>query len=96
MTTEEHLICIGLGSLSIFAGFFFKLLLHARLFRPLVEAAAKAAPDADYKKENWFLWFSELFLTPKYNIFTDNKDNEFSQKNINCIKCFKNQCWAKN
>lgn len=52
LTTEEHLICIGLGSLSIFAGFFFKLLLPARLFRPLVEAAAKAAPDADDKKEN--------------------------------------------
>lgn len=39
LTTDEHLICIGLGSLSIFAGFFFKLALPASLFAPLVRAA---------------------------------------------------------
>jgi hypothetical protein len=32
LTQREHLICLGLGSLSIFAGFFFKLLVPASLF----------------------------------------------------------------
>lgn len=33
LTTDEHLICLGLGSLSIFAGFFFKLAIPASLFK---------------------------------------------------------------
>ena len=32
LTKNEHLICLGLGSLSIFAGFFFKLLVPVSLF----------------------------------------------------------------
>ena len=32
LTQREHLICLGLGSLSIFTGFFFKLLVPASLF----------------------------------------------------------------
>jgi Ca2+ transporting ATPase len=32
LTQDEHLMCLGLGSLSIFAGFFFKLLIPASLF----------------------------------------------------------------
>ena len=33
LNTHEHLICLGLGSLSIFAGFIFKVALPASLFK---------------------------------------------------------------
>jgi Ca2+ transporting ATPase len=32
LTQQEHLICLGLGTLSIFAGFIFKLIIPASLF----------------------------------------------------------------
>lgn len=32
LTQQEHLICLGLGTLSIFAGFFFKLIVPASIF----------------------------------------------------------------
>ena len=33
LTFHEHLICLGLGSLSIFAGFFFKMAIPASIFK---------------------------------------------------------------
>jgi len=39
LSQQEHLICIGLGSLSIFAGFFFKLIVPASLFSSLSKAS---------------------------------------------------------
>ena len=35
LTIHEHLICIGLGSLSIFAGFFFKMAIPSSIFKCL-------------------------------------------------------------
>lgn len=39
LTLNEHLICIGISSLPIIAGFFFKILVPARIFEPLVKAS---------------------------------------------------------
>lgn len=38
LSIHEHLICLGLSSLPIVAGFFFKLALPTKLFEPLVKA----------------------------------------------------------
>ena len=33
LSFHEHLICLGLGSLSIFAGFFFKMAIPSSIFK---------------------------------------------------------------
>jgi len=47
LTQREHLICLGLGSLSIFAGFFFKLLVPASLFNFLAPSAKPSDEEHD-------------------------------------------------
>jgi hypothetical protein len=41
LSAEEHLICIGLSSVPILAGFLFKIIIPAKIFEPIVKAAAK-------------------------------------------------------
>lgn len=50
LTQQEHLICLGLGSLSIFAGFFFKLLIPASLFNFL---SKPSKPEDEQVEEKW-------------------------------------------
>jgi len=49
LTQREHLICLGLGSLSIFAGFFFKLLVPSSLFNFLAKVNK---PEENAEEEN--------------------------------------------
>lgn len=49
LTLQEHVTCIAISCLPIIFGFLFKVVVPARLFAPLVQAAGK---DSKIAKEN--------------------------------------------